>query len=441
MNSAYQYTDSPILVNAPNVTYTDDTITADYVYHTSEAKIENGQVVVTPRDEKYVFKTDRRIPKVGMMLIGWGGNNGTTVTAGILANKHQITWHTKKGEMHPNYYGSISQSSTVKIGTVPGGDLYIPFKNLLPLVNPNDLVIGGWDISSMNLGDAMKRAGVYDYDFQQVMYPYMKDFKPLPSIYYPDYIAANQKDRADNVIPGNDKQVHLDTVRADMRRFKEENHLDKVIVLWTANTERYSEIIPGVNDTAENLLKSIRESHSEVAPSTIFAVAAILEGTPLTHRAVTVSGGAVKRPRNLWVPIGTPLRCLLESAGGLRESAAVTLTGGPMAGQVQEDLEAPVVKNTNGLICLTEQEHNTAAQPEMVCVRCGHCVSSCPMNLNPVLVYRAMRMGETERLPQLNLEDCLECGCCTYICPSRIPLLDLVRQAKDLLKEGGENHG
>ena len=176
--------------------------------------------------------------------------------------------------------------------------------------------------------------------------------------------------------------------------------------------------------------------------ATVFtARAAILEGTPLTHRAVTVSGGAVKRPRNLWVPIGTPLRCLLESAGGLRESAAVTLTGGPMAGQVQEDLEVPVVKNTNGLICLTEQEHNTAAQPEMVCVRCGHCVSSCPMNLNPVLVYRAMRMGETERLPQLNLEDCLECGCCTYICPSRIPLLDLVRQAKDLLKEGGENHG
>lgn len=171
MNSAYQYTDSPIIVNAPNVTYTDDTITSDYVYHTSSAKIEDGKVIITPQDEKYTFKTDRRIPKVGMMLIGWGGNNGTTVTAGILANKHKITWHTKKGEMHPNFYGSISQSSTVKVGTVPGGDLYVPFKNLLPLVNPVDLVIGGWDISAMNLGDAMKRAAVYDYDFQQVMYP------------------------------------------------------------------------------------------------------------------------------------------------------------------------------------------------------------------------------------------------------------------------------
>ena len=154
---------------------------------------------------------------------GWGGNNGTTVTAGILANKHKITWNTKKGVQHPNYYGSISQSSTVKVGTVPGGDLYVPFNRLLPLVNPNDLVIGGWDISSMNLGDAMKRAAVYDYDFQQVMYPYMKEFKPMPSIYYPDYIAANQSDRADNVIPGNDKQAHLEHIRADMRRFKEEN--------------------------------------------------------------------------------------------------------------------------------------------------------------------------------------------------------------------------
>ena len=292
MNSAYQYTDSPIIVNAPNVTYTDDTITSDYVYHTSSAKIEDGKVIITPQDEKYTFKTDRRIPKVGMMLIGWGGNNGTTVTAGILANKHKITWHTKKGEMHPNFYGSISQSSTVKVGTVPGGDLYVPFKNLLPLVNPVDLVIGGWDISAMNLGDAMKRAAVYDYDFQQVMYPYMKDFHPLPSIYYPDYIAANQSDRADNVIPGTDKQAHLEHIRADMRRFKEENHLDKVIVLWTANTERYSSIIPGVNDTAENLLKAIKNSESEVAPSTIFAVAAILEGN-------TYINGS---PQNTFVP-------------------------------------------------------------------------------------------------------------------------------------------
>ena len=130
--------------------------------------------------------------------------------------------------------------------------------------------------------------------------------------------------------------------------------------------------------------------------------------------------------------------CLLESAGGLREEPAVILTGGPMTGTVQGDLEAPVVKNTNALLCLTDQEHNSASQTETVCVRCGHCVSSCPMNLNPVSVYRAMRMGERERLPELHLEDCMECGCCSYICPSHIPLADLVRQARQLPREGGE---
>lgn len=94
------------------------------------------------------------------------------------------------------------------------------------------------------------------------------------------------------MIPGTDKQAHLDHIRADMRRFKEENHLDKVIVLWTANTERYSSIIPGINDTAENLLKAIKNSESEVAPSTIFAVAAILEGN-------TYINGS---PQNTFVP-------------------------------------------------------------------------------------------------------------------------------------------
>ena len=165
--------------------------------------------------------------------------------------------------------------------------------------------------------------------------------------------------------------------------------------------------------------------------------AALLEGQPVTHRAVTVSGGAVARPRNLWVPIGTPLRCLLESAGGLKEEPAIILTGGPMTGTVQTDLEAPVVKNTNALLCLTKQEHGGADQPETVCVRCGHCVSSCPMNLNPAFVYRAMRMGERERLPQLHLEDCMECGCCSFSCPAGRRLVQAIRLGKSYVRKAG----
>lgn len=108
----------------------------------------------------------------------------------------------------------------------------------------------------------------------------------------PDFIAANQADRADNLIPGDDKQAHLDHIRADIRNFKETNGLDNVIVLWTANTERYAEIIPGVNDTAENLLASVKSSHEEVSPSTVFAMASILEGCAYINGA----------PQNTFVP-------------------------------------------------------------------------------------------------------------------------------------------
>lgn len=173
--------------------------------------------------------------------------------------------------------------------------------------------------------------------------------------------------------------------------------------------------------------------------ATVFAIQdALFQGNVLTHRAVTVAGGAVARPRNLWVPIGAPLRCLLESAGGLRETPDLILTGGPMMGVPQHSLDAPVVKNTNALICLTDSERRGSAH-ESVCIRCGKCVSCCPMHLAPAFISRALRQNELHKLPKLHPQDCISCGCCSYICPSRIPLLELVRQAKELLEQGGEN--
>lgn len=102
----------------------------------------------------------------------------------------------------------------------------------------------------------------------------------------------SQGERADNVLAGEDKAAHLEQIRKDIREFKAANGLDKVIVLWTANTERYAEIIPGVNDTKENLLQAVKDSHAEVAPSTIFAIASILEGSPFINGA----------PQNTFVP-------------------------------------------------------------------------------------------------------------------------------------------
>jgi len=137
----------------------------------------------------------------------------------------------------------------------------------------------------------MKRAKVLDYDLQRQLAPHMTEMKPLPSIYYPEFIAANQSDRADNVLTGT-KQQHLEQIRQDIREFKRINMCDKVIVLWTANTERFSAVEFGLNDAAESLLESIQQGVSEVSPSTIFATASILEGCSYINGS----------PQNTFVP-------------------------------------------------------------------------------------------------------------------------------------------
>lgn len=276
------------VVKSDRVEYTEAEIISQYNYEVT--RVEDN--VVTPVTEKLVFKTQRKVPRLGAMIVGLGGNNGSTVAAGILANSRGITWETKEGVQKPNYYGSITQASTVRLGTDAAGQgVFIPFKNLLPMVDPNDLVLGGWDISGMNLGDAMKRAQVLDHDLQRQLYPLMKDIKPLPSIYFPDFIAANQADRADNVLSGTKKE-QMEIIRQNIRDFKANNQLDKVIVLWSANTERFSDIIEGLNDSSANLLEAIEKSESEVSPSTLFAVASILEGCSYINGS----------PQNTFVP-------------------------------------------------------------------------------------------------------------------------------------------
>ena len=157
--------------------------------------------------------------------------------------------------------------------------VFVPLKSLVPMIDPNDIIIDGWDINDAPMDVAMERACVFDHALQQKLRPLMKGMKPMKSIYYPSFIAANQSDRANNVYEGNHASTaHLEAIRRDIVQFKEENDLDKVIVIWTANTERFSEIITGVHDTARNLLDAINRGHTEIAPSQIFAVASILEG-------------------------------------------------------------------------------------------------------------------------------------------------------------------
>lgn len=171
-------------------------------------------------------------------------------------------------------------------------EIYVPLKQLVPMVDPVDLVIGGWDINSANLEEAMRRAAVFDYSLQELLAPEMRKLVPLRSIYRPDFIAANQDDRADNVLKDMTLKQQVDQVRSDIKEFKEKNGLDKVIVMWTANTERFCDVREGLNDTAENLLASIDREESEISSSTLYCVASILEG------CAYINGS----PQNTFVP-------------------------------------------------------------------------------------------------------------------------------------------
>jgi myo-inositol-1-phosphate synthase len=266
-------------VESDAVTYDDEYITARYNYQQTEVRMDGGKVKAIPVQREFTFRTERRVPRIGVAVVGLAGNNGSTVTAGILANRLGLTWRTKEGEHTSNYFGSVTQSSTVRLGsTAEGDDIFVPLGKLLPMVNPSDMEIFGWDINNSNLADAMERAKVFDYDLQRQLRPHMEGIVPRPSIYYPDWIAANQGPRANHILPGSNKQAHLDQLRNDLRDFKKLHRVDKVIVMWSANTERCCEIIPGVNDTADNILHAIQDSHSEIAPSHVFAIASILEG-------------------------------------------------------------------------------------------------------------------------------------------------------------------
>ena len=160
---------------------------------------------------------------------------------------------------------------------------------------------------------------------------------------------------------------------------------------------------------------------------------AVKLGQPLYQRIVTVSGEAIARPQNFVVPIGTSFHDLLEAAGGLNDKTDRVISGGPMMGFAQNDLAAPVVKATNSVLCLLKDENGAAENP--VCLRCGKCVSVCPMRLQPLYMYRYVNAQRLDELQRLNLMDCMECGSCAFTCPGKLPLVETFRKGKKMVRE------
>jgi myo-inositol-1-phosphate synthase len=279
-----------VTVSAPGVTFSATHITArGSVASTSVRLLPDGAVEAAPASREYVFSTRRRAARTGVMVVGLCGNNGTTLAAGLVANRLGLEWRTRAGAQRASWLGSLTQAGALRLGTSAEGggharDVFVPVSSLLPLASPDDLVLGGWDISKMPLVEAVERAQVLDVDLQRQLAPHLRAAfgadAPLPSIFSKDFVAANQGARADNLLfaGGGTKAEHVAAIREQIRAFKLQHALETVIVLWSANTERFCAERAGLNDSVDALLAAIARDDAEVSPSTVFAVAAVSEG-------------------------------------------------------------------------------------------------------------------------------------------------------------------
>jgi Na+-translocating ferredoxin:NAD+ oxidoreductase subunit C len=155
---------------------------------------------------------------------------------------------------------------------------------------------------------------------------------------------------------------------------------------------------------------------------------AVQKNKPLVERVVTVTGKSVKNPCNLMVRIGTPSSALIEKAGGLPEDTGKVISGGPMMGKALNTLEVPVVKGTSGILIMNQKEAKRCESQS--CIRCGKCVSVCPMGLEPYILQLLSEVRNFDEAEQYHIMDCIECGSCQYVCPSNRALLDYVRVGK-----------
>lgn len=167
--------------------------------------------------------------------------------------------------------------------------------------------------------------------------------------------------------------------------------------------------------------------------TTVATLAKYIEtGMPLVEKCVTVDGSAVKEPKNVIAPIGTPIRNLFEFCGGFCAEPRKIIYGGPMMGIAVPDIDSPVLKQTNAVLAFAEKE---AVPPRVTaCIRCGRCTNHCPFGLSPVEISKAYKAKDGAALEKLKVNLCMECGCCSYVCPAKRNLVQRNKLAKTFLR-------
>lgn len=158
---------------------------------------------------------------------------------------------------------------------------------------------------------------------------------------------------------------------------------------------------------------------------------AVMEGRPLMHRIVTVTGDAAASPANFSVPVGMLMEEVLEKAGGLKGEAEKIISGGPMMGFALYDLHVPVTKTTSALLCLTKDQ--VSAQEPTACINCGRCVDACPGQVLPARLATLAEHGDMEQFVKMNGMECCECGCCSYVCPAKRQLTQAIKSMRKLV--------
>lgn len=226
-----------------------------------------------------------------------------------------------------------------------------------------------------------------------------------------------------------------------------ENNKKDAIQLLTEKAKKYSNIevqplkVKYPQGGEKQLIKALtkREVPSGGLPidvgcvvqnvGSVFAIyEAVQKNKPLIERVVTVTGKSVSNPKNILTRIGTPSDMLIAAAGGLPEDSGKIVSGGPMMGKALASNNVPIAKGTSGILILPQEK---ASRPECFnCIRCGRCVSVCPMGLEPYLLKNMAEVSMFEELQKERVLDCIECGSCSFTCPASQPLLDYIRLGK-----------
>lgn len=167
--------------------------------------------------------------------------------------------------------------------------------------------------------------------------------------------------------------------------------------------------------------------------SVSFIAQYISTGMPLIKKKVTVDGPVVNEPKNLEVLIGTPLRDVFEFCGGFKDEPGKIIMGGPMMGVAQFSLDNSVLKQTNALLAFNKED--AYIDMESVCIRCGKCINTCPMGLLPVYINANVTKGFIQETLKYNVNDCIECGCCSFSCPAKRHIVQSIRYAKSELRK------